>query len=103
MTMKEFWKELSTNATLSADAKEIVSRTVSRMEEESAAKNAENAELRGAAINILTNMTDPVAASAVADELGISIPKATNILKGLDGIKVSEVRVGNRIVKGYSF
>ena len=61
-----------------------------------------NAELRSAALGILADATEPVIASALADELGITTPKATNVLKAIDGVKVSKVIVGNRVVNGYS-
>ena len=102
MTMNEFWKELKSNPSLSADACEIVTKKVAAIEAEEAEKTAMNAELRAAALNILTDATEPVTASAVADELDITTSKATNVLKAIDGVKVSKVIVGNRVVNGYS-
>lgn len=102
MTMNEFWKELKSNPSLSADAREIVTKKVAAIEAEEAEKTAMNAELRTAALNILTDAAEPVTASAVGDELDITTSKATNILKSIDGVKVSKVIIGNRVVNGYS-
>lgn len=102
MTMNDFWKELKTNSSLSADAQNIVAKKVAAIEKEEADKNAMNAELQAAALALVTDAAEPVTASAAADEMGTTVPKATYILKNLPGVKVTKVIVGNRVVNGYS-
>ena len=100
--MNEFWKELKSNPSLSAEAREIVTKKVAAIEAEEAEKTAMNAELQAAALALVTDATEPVTASAAADEMGTTVPKATYILKNLPGVRVTKVIVGNRVVNGYS-
>ena len=102
MTQREFYNEVANCTTLSTDARAIAQAWVEKDAEKYNAKRAENAELCEATIALLKGANEPMTASAVADNLGISTPKATSILKSIEGIHVSDVRVGNRIVKGYS-
>lgn len=102
MTQREFYHEVANCTNLSEDARAIAQAWVDKDAEKQSAKVAENAELTNASIALLEGSNEPMTASAVADNLGISTPKATSILKSINGIKVSDVRVGNRIVKGYS-
>ena len=102
MTQREFYNEVANCTNLSTDARAIAQAWVDKDAEKYLAKKAENAELCDASIALLKGSNEPMTASAVADNLGISTPKATSILKSIEGIKVTDVRVGNRIVKGYS-
>ena len=102
MTQREFYTEVANCTNLTADARAIAQAWVDKDEAKYSAKRAEYAELREATVALLKGASEPMTASAVAGELEISAPKATSVLKSIEGIKVSEVRVGNRIVKGYS-
>lgn len=102
MTQREFYNEVANCTNLSSDARAIAQAWIDKDAEKVNAKRAENAELTEAATALLKGSNEPMTASAVADNLGISTPKATSILKSIEEIKVSDVRVGNRIVKGYS-
>ena len=66
---------------------------------------AENAPLVEAVTNLLQANAKVFTAAEVKDAIdGIdSTSKATYILKSIPGLKVSEVVIGNRVVKGYSF
>ena len=66
---------------------------------------AENAPLVEAVTNLLQTNAKVFTAAEVKDAIdGIdSTSKATYVLKSIPGLKVSEVVVGNRVVKGYSF
>ena len=102
MTQREFYTEVANCTVLSDDAHKIAQMWLDKDREKNGAKQARDAELREAATALLNGASEPLTASVVADELGTSAPKATTILKSLPGIVVCEVRVGNRIVKGYS-
>lgn len=102
MTQREFYNEVANCTNLSEDARAIAQAWVTKDAEKYLAKRAENAELSEAVVALLKGSAEPMTASAVADNLGISTPKATSILKSIEGITVSDVRVGNRIVKGYN-
>ena len=66
---------------------------------------AENAPLVEAVTNLLQTNAKVFTAAEVKDAVdGIdSTSKATYILKSIPGLKVSDVVIGNRVVKGYSF
>lgn len=65
----------------------------------------ENAPLVEAVANLLRSNAKVFTAAEVKDAIdGIeSTSKATAILKSIEGLKVSEVMVNKRVVKGYSF
>ena len=66
---------------------------------------AENAPLVEAVTNLLHSNAKVYTAAEVKEAIeGIdSTSKATAILKSIEGLKVSEVVVNKRVVKGYSF
>lgn len=66
---------------------------------------AENAPLVEAVTNLLQTNAKVFTAAEVKDAIdGIdSTSKATYVLKSIPGLKVSDVVIGNRVVKGYSF
>ena len=66
---------------------------------------AENAPLVEAVTNLLRSNAKVWTAAEVKDSIdGIeSTSKATAILKSIEGLKVTEVVVNKRVVKGYSF
>lgn len=66
---------------------------------------AENAPLVEAVTNLLRSNAKVFTAAEVKDAVeGIdSTSKATAILKSIEGLKVTEVVVNKRVVKGYSF
>lgn len=70
-----------------------------------AKKSAENAPLVEAVTDLLRSNAKVFTAAEVKDAIeGIeSTSKATAILKSIEGLKVTEVVVNKRVVKGYSF
>lgn len=78
----------------SANAKSRSKRTEKRAEED--------APLMAKVVEFLHGQTEPVTSSKVAEALEISNPKATALLKQIDGIAVTEVKNGRYLVKGYA-
>ena len=112
MTTKEFYNTIATNENLSAELREFATNAIEKMNKESASRNskaaekraAENAPFVEAVTNLLRNSSKVFTAAEVKDAIeGIdSTSKATAILKMVEGVKVSEVVVNKRVVKGYS-
>ena len=112
MTTKNFYNAIASNESLSAELREFAANAIVKMDKESASRNskaaekraAENAPFVEAVTNLLKSNCKVWTAAEVKDAIeGIeSTSKATAILKMVEGIKVSEVAVNRRIVKGYS-
>ena len=112
MTTKNFYNAIATNENLSAELREFAANAILKMDKESASRNskaaekraAENAPFIEAVTNLLRNSSKVFTAAEVKDAIeGIdSTSKATAILKMVEGVKVSEVVVNKRVVKGYS-
>ena len=112
MTTKNFYNAIATNENLSAELREFAANAIVKMDKESASRNskaaekraAENAPFVEAVTNLLRSNAKVFTAAEVKDAIeGIdSTSKATAILKMVEGVKVSEVAVNRRIVKGYS-
>lgn len=97
------------NPDLQADAAELLEKhnkaATSRNAKAAEKRATENAPLVEAVTNLLRSNARVFTAAEVKDAVdGIdSTSKATYILKSIPGLKVSDVVVGNRVVKGYSF
>lgn len=112
MTTKNFYNAIATNENLSAELREFAANAIEKMNKESASRNskaaekraAENAPFVEAVTNLLRTNAKVFTAAEVKDAIeGIdSTSKATAILKMVEGVKVSEVVVNKRVVKGYS-
>ena len=112
MRTKEFYNAIATNENLSAELREFAANAILKMDKENASRNskaaekraAENAPFVEAVTNLLRNSSKVFTAAEVKDAIeGIdSTSKATAILKMVEGVKVSEVVVNKRVVKGYS-
>ena len=97
------------NPDLQADAAELLEKhnkaAASRNSKAAEKRATENAPFVEAVTNLLrSNAKVWTAAEVMAAIEGIdSTSKATAILKSIEGLKVSEVVVNKRVVKGYSF
>lgn len=111
MTTKEFYNAIATNENLSADLRGFASNAITKMELEATNRSAKAKEKKASedaplvdAVKALLSDHQVRTASQVRDAVnGIdSTSKATAICKRIEGIKVSDVQVDKRIVKGYS-
>ena len=113
MTTKNFYNAIATNENLSAELREFAANAIEKMNKESASRNSKAAEKRAAenapfveAVTSLLKANEGrfYTASEIKNLVdGIeSTSKATAILKMVEGVKVGEVVVDKRVVKGYS-
>jgi len=105
MTNKEFLTAVSDNQITEdviAHAKEALRRLNDRAATASAAKNEADAPLIEKIVETLTSTHRVHTAAELAAVLGVHTSKATNLCKKIPNIKISDVQVDRRVVKGYS-
>ena len=111
MTMKELLNSLTEGTTVTAEMAEKAQAELTKMATEAAnraakakeKKASEDAPLVDAVTNLLSDHQVRTASQIREAVEGIdSTSKATAICKRIEGIKVSDVQVDKRIVKGYS-
>lgn len=109
MTMKEMLTAVVEGAVVTAEMAEKAQAELAKMaaEAERRAQKAaekrtsEDAPLLALAAELLSDHTVRTAKD-IGVELNVSTPKATALMRKLEGVKVSDVQVDKRIVKGYS-
>jgi hypothetical protein len=107
--MKELLTAVTEGAVVTAEMAEKAQAELVQMatEAERRAKKAaekrtsEDAPLLAQAAELLSDHVVRTAKD-IGVALGVSTPKATALMRKLEGVKVSEVTVDKRIVKGYS-
>ena len=109
MTMKEMLTKVVEGAVVDAEMAEKAQAELAKMaaEAEKRAQKAaekrssEDAPLLAQAAELLSDHVVRTAKD-IGVALDVSTPKATALMRKLEGVKVSEVTVDRRIVKGYS-
>lgn len=105
MTNKEFYTAVSNN-NITEDVIAHATEALRKMEEattaRATAKNAEDAPLVEAVVALLTNAPRVYTAAEIAAQVGVHTSKATNLCKKIPNIRISDVTVDRRVVKGYS-
>ena len=109
MTMKELLTATVEGAVVTAEMQEKAQAELAKMaaEAERRAQKAaekrtsEDAPLLAQAAELLSDHTVRTAKD-IGVALDVSTPKATALMRKLEGVKVTEVTVDKRIVKGYS-
>ena len=109
MTMKELLTATVEGAVVTAEMQEKAQAELAKMAAEAerrAQKAAEKRTSEGApllaqAAELLSDHTVRTAKD-IGVALDVSTPKATALMRKLEGVKVTEVTVDKRIVKGYS-
>lgn len=112
MTNRNFYETIAANENLSAELRDFAAAALAKLDKSNASratkaaekKAAENAPFVEAVTNLLRTNAKVFTAAEVMNAIdGIdSTSKATAILKMVEGVKVSEVVVNKRVVKGYS-
>lgn len=91
---------------IQADAAELLEKhnkaAASRAEKAAEKKSIEDAPIIEAITNYLRENPGVHTASDIANAVGIKTPKATAVLRKVEGVSVGEVVVNKRVVKSYS-
>lgn len=109
MTMKEMLTAVVEGAVVTAEMAEkaqaelakIAAEAERRAQKAAEKRTSEDAPLLAKAAELLSDHAVRTA-SQIAAAMGIKTPKATALMRKLEGVKVSDVQVDKRIVKGYS-
>lgn len=107
MTQREFFNAVIAETQNTAIA-EFATNALHKMDERNANRSAkpsktqiENAPLIARIKEILT--TEPMLASEIAEKVGISTAKASALVKKVDGVQITDVKVkGKGVRKAYS-
>jgi predicted XRE-type DNA-binding protein len=107
MTKREFF-EAVIEAVEDAELKLFAEKEIAKMDERNAKRKAspskksvENEPIKEAIRNVIG--ADPLTASEIAETVGISTQKASALLRQMDGLTVTEMKVkGKGKVKGYA-
>lgn len=107
MTKREMF-EMIVNGNVNEEVVEMAKNELVKMDERNARrknspskKSIENEPIKAKILEILTD--EPMTASEVAEKVEISVQKASALLRQIDGLNVTEVKIkGKGKVKGYS-
>ncbi len=110
MTTRNFYETIAANETLSAELREFATAAIEKMDKSAASraekaaekKSAEDAPIIEAVTNYLRENPGAHTASDIAAAVGIKTPKATAVLRKVEGVNVGEGQKDKRIVKTYS-
>ena len=108
MTKREMFEAI-VNGQVTAEIVEMAKAEIVKMDERNAKRRetpsksaVANEPIKAEIVKVLTN--EPMTASAVAEQVGISTQKASALLRQIEGLEVTEVKVkGKGKVKGYYF
>lgn len=94
------------SAELQATASELLQKhntaNANRNSKSAEKRSIENAPIIESIVSYLKSNNGAHTASEIASAIGISTPKATALLRKVEGVQVSEAVVNKRIVKAYS-
>jgi hypothetical protein len=107
MTKREFFVAVI-DAVEDAELKLFAEKEIAKMDERNAKRKAspskkalENEPIKNAIVGVLGS--EPMTASEVAEKVEISTQKASALLRQIDGLTVTEIKVkGKGKVKGYA-
>lgn len=107
MTRREMY-EVIASGNINDEVIEMAKNEIVKMDERNAKrrnnpskKSIENEPIKAKIMEVLTE--EPMSASEVAEKVEISVQKASALLRQIDGLNVTEIKVkGKGKVKGYS-
>ena len=103
MTTREFLTAVATGSIsteIAQEAQKRLDEMTAKTASDKAKRDADNAPIIAAVKAILADGKTHTA-SDISARVGITTPKATAIVKKIDGVKVDSVTVNKRVVNGY--
>ncbi len=108
MTKREFFEAVMAVEGIDAELKLFAEQEIAKMDERNAKrkgapskKSIENEPIKKEIVKVLTET--PQSAGEIAEKIGISVQKCSALLRQIEGLKVSEIKVkGKGKVKGYA-
>ena len=106
MTKREMFTEIA-NGNITEEIKEMALAEIEKMDARNAKRSATpsktavaNEPIKARIAEILSE--EPMTAKAIGEAVGITTAKASALLRQIDGVTVTEVKVKGRKVNGYS-
>lgn len=107
MTKREFYEAVMALENVDAELALFAENEINKMNERNAKRKSTpsktaiaNEPIKAQIVEVLTET--PQSASEIAEKVGISTQKSSSLLRQIDGLTVSELKVKGRKVKGYA-
>ena len=108
MTNKNFYESVTEGTVVTDEMAQKAKELLASLLKSEANRASKQAEKKQADLPLVEKVVEFLrehgtsTASQIAEGIGVSTSKATVLAKQVEGIIIGDVRVGNRIVKGYS-
>lgn len=107
MTRREFFEAVMANEAVAVELRDFAGEQIEKMNARNAKRSSTpskrslaNEPIKEEIVKVLTH--DAQSASEIAEKVGISTQKSSSLLRQIDGLAVSELKVKGRKVKGYA-
>lgn len=107
MTRREFFEAVMAHEGIEVELHDFAADEIEKMNARNAKRSSTpskrslaNEPIKEEIVKVLTH--DAQSASEIAEKVGISTQKSSSLLRQIDGLAVSELKVKGRKVKGYA-
>ena len=107
MTRREFFEAVMAVEGIEVELHDFAANEIDKMDARNAKRSSTpskrslaNEPIKEEIVKVLTH--DAQSASEIAEKVGISTQKSSSLLRQIDGLSVSELKVKGRKVKGYA-
>ena len=107
MTRREFFEAVMAVEGIEVELHDFAASEIEKMDARNAKRSSTpskrslaNEPIKEEIVKVLTH--DAQSASEIAEKVGISTQKSSSLLRQIDGLSVSELKVKGRKVKGYA-
>ena len=107
MTRREFFEAVMANETVAVELRDFAANEIEKLNARNAKRSSTpskrslaNEPIKEEIVKVLTH--DAQSASEIAEKVGISTQKSSSLLRQIDGLSVSELKIKGRKVKGYA-
>ncbi len=107
MTRREFFEAVMAHEGIEVELHDFAANEIEKLNARNAKRSSTpskralaNEPIKAEIVKVLTH--DAQSASEIAEKVGISTQKSSSLLRQIDGLTVSELKVKGRKVKGYA-
>ena len=107
MTRREFFEAVMAHEGIEVELHDFAANEIEKLNARNAKRSSTpskrslaNEPIKAEIVKVLTH--DAQSASEIAEKVGISTQKSSSLLRQIDGLSVSELKVKGRKVKGYA-
>lgn len=109
MTRREFFEAVMAIEGIEVELHDFAANEIEKLNARNAKRSSTpskrslaNEPIKAEIVKVLSEAEQSATASDIAERIGISTQKASALLRQIDGLTVSELKVKGRKVKGYS-